>query len=73
MVRSKSIINRKIKSTNTSGVTGVRWYGASNKWRAFISVNKKEKWLGGFKNFEEAVEVRKRAEKRYYGKFTPLL
>lgn len=57
--------NRKLNSNNTSGVAGVCFRPLKNKWKAYISVNRKVKNLGEFTSFKEAVEARKEAEVRY--------
>lgn len=44
--------------TNTSGVKGVIWSKANNKWMAFININKKQYYLGYFIEFDEAVANR---------------
>lgn len=51
--------------SNTSGVSGVNWHKTKNKWRAYIMVDYKQVHLGLFTAFEEAVRVRKEAEKKY--------
>lgn len=61
--------NRKIKSTNTSGVTGVRREHKGNTWHSEIMVNYKIINLGNYKNFEDAVKARKDAELKYYGEY----
>ena len=57
--------NTKLKSTNTSGKTGVGFY--KGKWVASITVNGKYKSLGRFETFEDAVEAREQAELEYFG------
>jgi hypothetical protein len=49
--------------TNTSGVKGVSWCKKGNKWMAKICVNGKQKNLGYYKNFNDAVMARYQAEK----------
>ena len=68
---SQNMMNRKLQSNNTSGVTGVIWDKHKEKWRAQIKINNKNICLGRFINFDEAVQVRKDAEKEYFGEFTP--
>ncbi|MEZ3424947.1 MAG: hypothetical protein K1W39_14745 [Lachnospiraceae bacterium] len=46
---------------NTSGITGVQKRG--NKWAANIVVKGRFCWLGSYKNIEDAVKIRKEAEK----------
>ena len=66
----QNIINCKTYSNNTSGCKGVHWDKSRNKWVARITVNKKNYQLGRFENFEDAVKVRKEAEKKYHKEFT---
>lgn len=61
--------NIRLKSNNTSGITGVRWDKHANKWRAFIRVEKKQKHLGCFINIDDAIIARHRAEIKYFGEF----
>jgi hypothetical protein len=57
--------NRAISTLNTSGVTGVHWHKVNKKWTARIKI--KGRWLhiGGFHDFDEAVNARKAAERKY--------
>ena len=48
--------------TNTSGVKGVQWYKAYNKWTASVHINRKHRGLGYHKDFTEAVAHRLAAE-----------
>lgn len=61
--------NRGLKSTNTSGVTGVRREHKGNTWHAEIMVNYNIINLGNYKDFNEAVKARKKAEIKYYGEY----
>ena len=60
---------KTIRSNNTSGVTGVEWLPASNKWQAVIGFKGKRHYLGCYAKFEDAVKARKRAEEEYHDKF----
>jgi hypothetical protein len=53
--QSCNIKNIDVKVNNTTGVVGVSWNKNRNKWEAFITNNKKRKFLGYFNNFDEAV------------------
>jgi hypothetical protein len=55
---SEQTINRGINRNNTSGVTGVCWYKARNKWEVKID----RKFVGYYEIFEKACEVRAQAE-----------
>lgn len=65
---AQNAMNGTLRSTNTSGVTGVS--KKRNKWHARICVDYKEINLGFFDNFEDAVAVRKEAEEKYFGEFS---
>lgn len=68
--QSQNLMNTRNRSDNTSGVKGVRWRKDTNKWTAFIWVNKKHISLGCFNNFDDAVKARKEAEEKYFGEFS---
>lgn len=68
--RSQNNMNKTKQSNNTSGVTGVGWHKASNKWAAYIIVNKQQIHLGLFNKFEDAVKARKEAEDKYFGEWS---
>ena len=51
-------INQGLSSRNTSGVKGVCWETARNKWRAQID----NKHVGYYETFEKACEVRAQVE-----------
>ena len=60
------ISNKTINSNNTSGFRGVSWDKSRKKWRAYIKLKYKTRFLGRFNTFEEAVEARLAAEEKYY-------
>lgn len=47
---------------NTSGVKGVSWCNRAKKWRAYIKINQKNKHLGRYEDFDNAVCARLAAE-----------
>ncbi len=57
--------NNSIRSDNKSGCVGVSYYEKLKKYRAYININGKQKSLGYFKNFEDAVKVRLKAGEKY--------
>lgn len=59
-------INRNLQSNNKSGYRGISWNKNSEKWEIYITVNNKRKALGLKNTLEEAVEVRKQAEEKYW-------
>ena len=40
-----------------------------NKWVAYIGVNNKHVYLGSYNNIQEAIDVRLKAEEKYFGKY----
>ncbi len=57
--------NMKKRKDNTSGTTGVSWNRLIQKWGAQISVEKTIVYLGWFTSKEQAIIVRKSAEKNF--------
>ena len=55
--------NTNLSKNNTSGYIGVYLNKRVNKWMAYIWVNYKQIHLGYFKDIEDAIEVRKQAER----------
>lgn len=65
-----AVIKRETpKSNNKSGVTGVHWDKTREKWLSQINLKGKHYFLGRFKNKEDAIEARKKAEKRLFKPF----
>jgi hypothetical protein len=54
--------NKKLPSTNTSGVVGVVWRKNKGKWVANIKVDGKKIHLGSFEKKGNAILARKKAE-----------
>lgn len=67
----QNAMNMGKKITNTSGVTGVRQDHDSSKWAARITYNYKDKWLGSYNTFDEAVKARLKAEIKYFKEYSP--
>lgn len=66
----QSSFNRGLRSCNTSNAIGVsRCSHRPDLWRARITVNHEEMNLGVYKNKDDAVWARERAERRYFGEF----
>jgi hypothetical protein len=58
--------NISLPSHNKSGHIGVSWIKSHNCWTVFVKVNKKNNWLGYYKNLDDAVATRKAGEKQHY-------
>ena len=56
--RSTQGTNQRMKSNNTSGYIGVRYYIQTNSWVARITVNNILKHIGYYETIEEAVQAR---------------
>ncbi|PXD41059.1 AP2 domain-containing protein [Listeria monocytogenes] len=69
-VTMKSALTRSLSARNKSGIKGVRWDEARNKWEASITFQKKAHFLGRFEKKEDAIKARKDAEEKY---FKPIL
>lgn len=61
--------NKSLSKNNTSGKAGVSWSSQRQKWVAYIKYGDKNRNLGGFDKFEDAVACRIAAEKEYFGDY----
>ena len=59
-------LNRPTRVDNISGIPGVSKHKASGKWIVNISVNRKQKYIGLFETFADAVKARYYAEQELY-------
>ena len=62
-------VNKSLRSDNTSGVTGVSWDNRRDKLEVRITIDNKDKFLGRFNDFTEAVKTRIEAEIKYFDEF----
>src|SRR5262245_34667012 len=60
--RSTNAFNIGLRSTNTSGHSGVCWHANRGKWLAYIGSNGAGRHLGYFRTIEEAAAARRQAE-----------
>ena len=65
--KSLSAFNTRLRENNTSGRSGVSWNEKLGKWRARITHQGIEIYLGVYSSFEEACSVREAAELQYFG------
>lgn len=67
--------NKKLYKNNKSGHRGVWFFKHKTcnyqKWMAYITHKGKRIFLGHFDNKEDAIKVRLKAEKKYFGEFAP--
>lgn len=64
----KSLLEKKLPSNNTSGILGVYFIKKKSKWLSEICFKRKKYYLGEYKNKEEAIKARLKAELEFYGK-----
>lgn len=67
--QSKNVCNKSFMSNNTSGIIGVSWDKARNKWAPEIRLEKTRCHLGRFDLFEEAVYARHIAELKLFKEY----
>lgn len=67
--KSKNACNSKMRDDNVSGARGVMWDKARSRWRAFITIDDKQRYLGRHHTFEEAVAAWERGSEKYHGEF----
>lgn len=63
--------NRSLYKNNKSGKAGIIYDDKSNRWAAYININKRHISLGYFKNKENAILSRIKAEEKYFGEYAP--
>ncbi|WP_395000737.1 hypothetical protein [Acinetobacter sp.] len=61
--------NTGLSSNNRSGIKGVCWETKVKKWRAAITINSKQVFLGHFTNLQEAADVYDIKAIEIYGEF----
>lgn len=66
--RTEQALNKRVYSRSISGCKGVTWSKTHSKWWARINVNGKRIHIGYFTDIDEAIEARKQAEIKYFGK-----
>ncbi len=66
---AENMKNMKLPTNNTSGYKGVYFDKERNKWMAKICVNGKQLKLGRFKDINDAIEAREKAEEKYFGEY----
>lgn len=62
---SENMRNQPLPSNNTSGRLGVSWIEGKKRWRAYISMSRRQVHLGYFTNKDDAIEAREAAETKY--------
>jgi hypothetical protein len=71
VTESQNSYNTKLSIVNKSGVIGVSYNKISNVWDARLQKDKELVLLDTYKNIEDAIIARLKAEKEFYGEFAP--
>jgi hypothetical protein len=66
---NQNLSNSKLSKRNSSGIKGVTFNKACNKWQAQISANNESYYLGCFSDLKEAAIVVSNARKILHGEF----
>lgn len=66
---SQNQMNRSTPSQNTSGHRGISFHKNKQKWISQIGLNGKLIYLGIFDDINDAIHVRRQAEKKYFGEY----
>ena len=69
--KKENAMNRSLYKNNKSGKNGVSFDKNAKKWIAYINLNRKRHYLGSFKNIDDAICVRRKAEEEYFGEYCP--
>lgn len=64
-------MNCSLGKDNTTGIVGLYYDNKKDLWRPNITVNQKVIGLGQFKNKDDAIKERLKAEVYYFGEFAP--
>jgi hypothetical protein len=67
--QSENNCNQKLRVTNKSGLKNIHWASDKRKWIAKITINKKTKFLGAYKDLELAELVAEEARHKYHKEF----
>lgn len=60
---------RTVRRNNTSGVPGVLWRADKKRWAVSLMFKGRRHSLGYYKQFDEAVQARQKAEVAYFDNF----
>lgn len=64
--------NQALGKRNTSGYRGVSWQADKRRWRAYISVNGRKRFLGRYTQAEDAARAFDKAAREIWGEFATL-
>lgn len=64
--QAENVQNIRVPRRNKTGVIGLNWSKRDKKWSVKFKVNKKDIWVGYFRDFEEAKKVALRERAKYF-------
>jgi hypothetical protein len=67
--KQKNAMNSKLPDNSSSGVKGVSYDKRRNKWRAYVKIDQKQIFLGYFEDINDAINIRKESEVKYFKEF----
>ncbi len=70
---AKNSMNSSIRSDNTSGYIGVQFIKSTGTYEANIQINGKHIYIGRYKNKQDAITARSKAEIKYFGEYASCL
>lgn len=66
-------LNHALNKNSSTGHTGVSYMKQYGKYRAYITLHRKQIYLGLYETLEEAVKARKEAEEKYYSPYREIV
>jgi len=69
--RAQNFHNHRLSKRNKTGYTGVYLIEKTGQWTASIGFQGKLIYLGAFRLKHQAIQARRKAEKKYHGEYTP--
>lgn len=68
--RGENSLNKKLHKNNKSGVKGVFWSEANQKWRAVVKLGGRPVYAKMFKEFDDAAKAVAEARRSFHGEFS---
>lgn len=69
VTKSQNMMNSGVRKNSNTGFTGVAWHKQNGRWRAYITIDKRQISLGTYINIQDAIDARKNGEKNYHKQF----
>lgn len=69
---SNNIKNTLARANSKTGVKGVHWDHAKQRYIVQVTVNGKRRWVGAYTDLDTAKKVAEKSIKEHYGSFSPI-